>query len=207
MIDSKFFYQQAIALAAVGEDIYQRGWVPATSGNFSARLNANSAIVTASGKHKGQLSPTDFIAVDLTGKPISDGKPSAETELHTRLYQRFPEIGAVLHCHSPVVTVISKALPQAQAITLADYELIKAFDGFDTHASSLDIPIFENTQDITALAAESDRYLTAQAHCPGYLIRGHGVYCWGKDLNSCMRNLEALDFLLHCELELLRLAR
>ena len=79
MIDSKFFYQQAIALAAVGEDIYRRGWVPATSGNFSARLNANSAIVTASGKHKGQLSPTDFIAVDLTGKAISDGKPSAET--------------------------------------------------------------------------------------------------------------------------------
>ena len=207
MINSKYFYQQAIALAAAGEDLYQRGWVPATSGNFSARLDTASAIVTASGKHKGRLSPTDFIAVDLHANPISDGKPSAETELHTRLYAQFPAIGAVLHCHSPKVTVISKALPNAQVITLADYELLKAFDGVDTHATSIDIPIFDNTQDISVLAKEAENYLAAQPNCPGYLIRGHGVYCWGKDLDSCMRNLEALDFLLHCELELMRLAR
>jgi methylthioribulose-1-phosphate dehydratase len=206
MIDSKYFYQQAIALAAAGEDLYQRGWVPATSGNFSVRLDATSAIVTASGKHKGRLSPTDFIAVDLQAKPISDGKPSAETELHTRLYARFVDISAVLHCHSPSATVISKALKNTRTITLSDYELLKAFDGIDTHDTSIDIPIFDNTQDISALADEVDAYLTEQPRCPGYLIRGHGVYCWGKDLESSMRNLEALDCLLHCELALMHLS-
>ena len=206
MIDSKYFYQQAIALAAAGEDLYQRGWVPATSGNFSARLDASSAIVTASGKHKGRLSPADFIAVDLQANPISEGKPSAETELHTQLYARFPEIAAVLHCHSPKVTVISKAKPNTKAIHLEDYELLKAFDGVDTHATRVDIPIFDNTQDISALAAEVDTYLALHPTCPAYLIRGHGVYCWGKDIDSCMRNLEALDFLIECELELMRLA-
>ncbi|CAA0091396.1 Methylthioribulose-1-phosphate dehydratase [Zhongshania aliphaticivorans] len=204
MIDSKYFYQQAIALAAAGEELYQRGWVPATSGNFSTRLDASSAIVTASGKHKGRLSPTDFIAVDLNAQPISEGKPSAETELHTRLYQRFPNIGAVLHCHSPVVTIISKLVKPRDAITLSDYELLKAFDGIDTHNSQVDIPLFDNNQDISALAKQVDNYFSKHASCPAYLIRGHGVYCWGDDLDSCMRNLEAVDFLLRCELELMR---
>ncbi|WP_269618091.1 methylthioribulose 1-phosphate dehydratase [Zhongshania sp. BJYM1] len=207
MIDSKYFYQQAIALAAAGEDLYQRGWVPATSGNFSARLSLDAAIVTASGKHKGRLSPTDFIAVDLKGNAISDGKPSAETELHTQLYARFPNVGAVLHCHSPKATVLSKALAAQRSITLSDYELLKAFDGINTHNTSVDIPIFDNTQDISSLASEVDVYLATQPKCPGYIIRGHGVYCWAEDLNSCMRNLEALDFLLDCELALTRLAR
>jgi methylthioribulose-1-phosphate dehydratase len=205
MIDSKYFYQQAIALAAAGEHLYQRGWVPATSGNFSARLNADSAIVTASGKHKGRLSPTDFIAVDLSGKAISEGKPSAETNLHTQLYARFASIGAVLHCHSSAATVLSRAIA-GNILTLSNYELLKAFAGIDTHAVSVDIPIFDNTQDIAGLAEEVDRYLIAHPQCPGYLIRGHGVYCWAVDLEACMRNLEALDFLMQCELEHLRLA-
>tara|TARA_R110001592_G_scaffold1254_1_gene7404 strand:+ start:281 stop:904 length:624 start_codon:yes stop_codon:yes gene_type:complete len=207
MIDSKYFYQQAIALAAAGDELYQRGWVPATSGNFSCRLNADSAIVTASGKHKGRLSPSDFIAVDLKANAISSGKPSAETALHTQLYTRFSGIGAVLHCHSPAATVLSMALAEHNELTLEDYELLKAFDGVDTHAARVRIPIFANTQDINALALEADQYLAAHPLCPAYLIRGHGVYCWAKDLDSCMRNLEALDFLLHCELEKMRLSR
>ncbi len=207
MIDSKYFYQQAIALAAAGDELYRRGWVPATSGNFSCRLNADSAIVTASGNHKGRLSPSDFIAVDLQAKPISSGKPSAETALHTQLYARFAQIGAVLHCHSPAATVLSMALDDSPELILENYELLKAFDGVDTHATRVSLPIFANTQDIDALAKEADQHLAAHPHCPAYLIRGHGVYCWGKDLNACMRNLEAVDFLLHCELERMRLRR
>lgn len=203
-IDSKRFYQQAVALAAAGEALYNRGWVPATSGNFSMRLSEASATLTASGKHKGRLSPTDFIAVDLQGRPLSDGTPSAETLLHTQLYDRFPAIGAVLHCHSPKATVLSRLLADRQAVVLAGYELQKAFAGVTTHEGQITVPIFENTQDISALASEVDAYLAAHPGCPGYLIRGHGIYCWADSLDNCMHRLEALDFLLACELEALR---
>lgn len=203
-IDSKRFYQQAIALAAAGEALYQRGWVPATSGNFSMRLSNSSATLTASGKHKGRLTPTDFIAVDLAGKPLSEGKPSAETLLHTQLYARFADIGAVLHCHSPKATVLSRLLAGKAEVVLEDYELQKAFAGVTTHEGKLIIPIFENTQDIAALATEVDGYLADRPNCPGYLIRGHGIYCWADTLDNCMHRLEALDFLLTCELETLR---
>lgn len=207
MKKTKAFFDKAIALAAAGADLYQRGWVPATSGNFSLRLDDNSALVTASGKHKGQLAPTDFIAVDLDGEPLSEGKPSAETLLHTFLYRRFADIGAVLHCHSANATLLSRLHASDAKLTLRDYELLKAFPGIDSHASSVDIPIFANTQDIAALAEEVDGYLSDSPACPGYLIEGHGLYCWGNDLNDCMRNLEALEFMLDCELEMHRLRR
>ena len=207
MRKNKAFFDKAIALAAAGAELYQRGWVPATSGNFSLRLDDDSALLTASGKHKGRLAPTDFIAVDLEGQPLSEGKPSAETLLHTGLYRRFPSVGAVLHCHSMDATLISRLHAQTGYVALRDYELLKAFSGIDSHDCSVNIPIFANTQDIAALAIEVDEYLAECPDCPGYLIQGHGLYCWGIELEDCMRNLEALEFMLHCELEMQRLKR
>lgn len=193
------FADKAERLAAIGRELHARGWVPATSGNFSMRLDAHSAIVTASGRHKGHLGSGDFLAVDLQGRPLGEGKPSAETLLHTRLYAWQPWIDTVLHCHSPNATVVSRALP-GDTLMLHDYELLKAFRGIDTHATTLAIPVFDNTQDIAALAAQVDRYLRAHPDCPAYLIRGHGAYCWGASADECLRQLEALDFLLQCEL-------
>lgn len=191
----------ADTLAGIGRDLHARGWVPATSGNFSMRLTADSAIVTASGKHKGRLGADDFLAVDLHGRPLGAGKPSAETLLHTQLYAWQPWVDTVLHCHSPNATVLS-LLHAGTALELRDYELLKAFRGVVTHATGVSIPIFDNTQDIAALAAQVERYLHAHPDCPAYLIRGHGVYCWGADNAECLRHLEALDFLLACELQL-----
>jgi len=198
------FSESATALAAAGEQLHQRGWVPATSGNFSLRLSPNTAIVTASGRHKGKLGPDDFIAVDQSGTPLTDGKPSAETLLHTQLYARFANIGAVLHCHSVNSTVLSLET-QGSELVLSGYEVLKAFGGVDSHNTKVVLPIFDNDQTIARLAAQVDTYLAAKPDCPAYLIRGHGVYCWSDDLDSCLDKLEAVEFLLQCELERQRL--
>ncbi len=198
------FSDKARALAAAGRELHARGWVPATSGNFSMRLDESRVLVTASGRHKGHLGERDFLAVDLQGQPVDGGKPSAETLLHTQLYARFPAVNAALHCHTPAATVLSMHLPSAQ-IEFEGFELQKAFAGCTTHESVLRIPVFDNTQDIAALAREVDAHLDREPDCPAYLIRGHGVYCWGESLEACQRELEALDFLIQCRLELLRL--
>lgn len=195
----------AAQLAHVGRDLHMRGWVPATSGNFSHRLTKDRVLVTASGRHKGKLGAEDFLVVDLDGKPVEGGKPSAETLLHTQLYKRMPGVNAVLHCHSPIATVMSRQITDRDALTLADYELLKAFPGVETHAVSVHLRIFDNSQDMPALAREVDNWLDEGDAFPCYLIRGHGVYTWAETLEHCERQLEALDFLLSCELEQLRL--
>ncbi|MHC8366322.1 methylthioribulose 1-phosphate dehydratase [Pseudomonas sp. ZT5P21] len=184
-----------------GRFLYGRGWSPATSSNYSARLSPTEALLTVSGKHKGLLGIDDVLATDLSGNSLEPGKrPSAETLLHTQLYSWRPEIGAVLHTHSVNATVLSRLTPEA-FIEFEDYELQKAFSGVSTHESQVRVPIFDNDQDIARLAAKVQPWLEAHPDCVGYLIRGHGLYTWGARMSDALRQIEAFEFLFECELK------
>ena len=184
-----------------GRFLYGRGWSPATSSNYSARLAADRALLTVSGKHKGQLGEDDVLETDLAGNSLEPGKkPSAETLLHTQLYAWRPEIGAVLHTHSVNATVLSR-LTAGDRLELEDYELQKAFSGVTTHEGRVIVPIFDNDQDIARLAAKVQPWLDAHPDCPGYLIRGHGLYTWGARMSDALRQVEAFEFLFECELK------
>ncbi len=194
--------QQVRALIEAGRELHARGWVPATSGNFSARLSAAEIALTVSGRHKGKLDESGILRADLDGKAVGgDQRPSAETPLHTQLYRRFPEVGMVLHVHSVNATLISRAVQRAggQDLVLAGYELLKAFPGCTTHTTSLRVPVFDNDQDIPRLAARVEAWLDANEPIYGYLIAGHGLYAWGRDGAETLRHLEAFDFLFECE--------
>jgi len=186
-------------------ELSQLGWTPATSSNFSHRLDDRHAAITVSGRDKGRLVEDDIMVVDFDGQGVATAhRPSAETLLHTQLYQRFPEIGCVLHTHSPVQTVASRLFAGAGHIRLEGYELLKAFHGNHTHEAEIAVPVFANTQDMPTLAAQVDALLDRQSLW-GYLIDGHGLYAWGRDMAEARRHLEAFEFLFHCELELRKL--
>jgi len=178
------------------------GWTPATSSNFSRRLDERHAAITVSGRDKGRLVEDDIMVVDFDGRAVgSDHRPSAETLLHTQLYRRFPEIGCVLHTHSTVQTIASRLFAGAGKVRLEGYELLKAFYGNDTHEAAIDLPVLANSQDMPELAARVEALLDTQCLW-GYLIDGHGIYAWGRDMAEARRHLEAFEFLLGCELEL-----
>lgn len=205
MLDVTRYASAADAIIHAGRFLYHRGWSPATSSNYSARIDAQHIAITASGRHKGQLQAGDIMVVDLSGQPVqSRGRCSAETRLHTVLYELFPAVGAVLHTHSVKATVLSRLLPRGQALVFEGYELQKAFAGVDTHACELSVPVFDNTQDIDALAQQTRAWLGDHPQTPGYLIRGHGLYTWGATMDDCLRHVEAFEFLIECELETMR---
>jgi methylthioribulose-1-phosphate dehydratase len=186
-------------------ELSARGWTPATSSNFSHRLDDRHAAITVSGRDKGRLREADIMVVDFDGNAVGSGhRPSAETLLHTQLYRRFPEIGCVLHTHSHAQTVASRLYAGQGHVRLEGYELLKAFHGNDTHEAEIQIPVFANTQDMHTLAAQVDALLDRQCMW-GYLIDGHGLYAWGRDMAEARRHLEAFEFLLECELDLRRL--
>ncbi|HSR65139.1 MAG TPA: methylthioribulose 1-phosphate dehydratase [Xanthomonadaceae bacterium] len=181
------------------------GWTPATSSNFSRRLDDHHAAITVSGRDKGRLTEADIMVVDLDGNAVAtDHRPSAETLLHTQLYRRFPDIGCVLHTHSLVQTVASRLYAGAGHVHLEGYELLKAFPGTTTHDVEMDVPVLPNSQDMRTLAAQVDALLDNQPMW-GYLIDGHGLYAWGRDMAEARRHLDAFEFLLGCELELRKL--
>ena len=176
-----------------------RGWVPATAGNISVRLDEATLAITRSGGHKGFLTDQHVIAVDLDGVPLSaDARPSAETLLHCQLYRRFPETRAVLHGHSVAGTVLSME-ERAPQIVFQGYEVQKIFAGQTTHEIGLPLPLIANDQDMVRLAGMIGPRL---GEAPmGYLIRGHGAYVWAEDMDMALARLEGLEFLLACALE------
>ena len=193
-------------IAEAGRELGALGWTPATSSNFSMRLDAAHAAVTISGRDKGRLGIDDIMVVDFDGRAVgTEARPSAETALHAQVYRRFPAAGAVLHTHSRAQSVASRLYAARGVVRFEGWELQKAIAGYTTHESVLDLPVFPNTQDMPELVARVDAWLDAGKPLHGYLIDGHGIYTWGKDMPETRRHLEAFDFLLNCELDLLRL--
>lgn len=192
---------QAHRLCEAAHVCSRRGWVPATSGNFSLRDRLSGRIlITGSGLDKGAISPTDLIEMDVDCHPIAgNGKPSAETSLHGVIYRAQPEARAIFHVHSIWNTLISDHFGEKGGFVLEGYELLKALSGVTTHSSRELIPILENSQEYNGLSSELESVLShvPQVHC--VLLRRHGIYTWGESVAGAWRHLEALEFLFEAE--------
>jgi methylthioribulose-1-phosphate dehydratase len=189
------------AIIRAGRRMAERNWVPATAGNISLRLPGGRIAITRSGFHKAHLTADAIMAVDMHGRPEDPAlRPSAETGLHCGAYRAFLQAGAVLHGHSIANTVLSR-LPR-DSIRLEGYELLKAFPGLATHEAAVEVPVLDNDQDIARLQSAVEARWQGMTHVipPGYLIRGHGVYVWGPDMDAALARLEGLEFMLACEL-------
>lgn len=159
-----------------------KGWAPATGGNMSVvRL---------------PLSRPDSLSQH---QAPSGRKPSAETGLHTLVYRLFPEANVVLHVHTVNATVLSR-IEKSDTLALQGYEMQKTLSGQHSHLDTVPIAIFDNDQDIDALAARIADYAQTRPLRYGFLLRGHGLTCWGKDIQEARRQLEGLEFLFECEL-------
>jgi len=188
----------AQAVIQAGKHAAERGWVPATSGNFSVRSTQGQMAITRSGVDKGALNLADILRQPI-GEALLPGS-SAEAVLHLRLYAEHDNIGAVFHVHHLAASVLGRVYVNQGAIVLEGWELQKALAGVATHEAQISLPVFANTQNVSALADQVARQF-AQAPAgsllaPGYVIAGHGLYTWGTDAQQAWRHLEALDALL-----------
>jgi len=188
-------------LVAACHWIGAKGWAPATGGNMSVRQDDKFCLLSESGKDKGALTRDDFIQVEIANNNVPSGrKPSAETGLHTLIYRLFPDAGVVLHTHTVNSTVLSR-VEKSAALTLQGYEMQKTLAGQNSHLDSVSVALFDNDQDIEALAGRIERFAAAQPLRYAFLLRGHGLTCWGRDVNEARRHLEGLEFLFQCELQ------
>lgn len=196
----------AQAIASAGAKLAAHDLTPATSSNFSMRLDEAHVAITISGRDKGALTAQDIMVVDMHGHAVgTNARPSAETLLHTHIYAKFAHAKAILHTHSRAQTVASRLYADAGVMRFSGYELQKAIAGHTTHESDIDLPVFRNTQHMPELIGEVDAWISAGKPLYGYLIDGHGIYTWGRDMAETERHIEAFEFLIHCELDLRRL--
>ena len=202
--EGKRLEQAVTAVIEAGRRAAAKSWVPATSGNFSARIDENTIAITRSGTDKGALTRADILVVDLDAP---DPRASAEAPLHYALYRDFPAVNAINHVHSPAASVLSRASSEG-ALRLEGWELQKAFAGVRSHETAVEVPVFLNDQDTVRLAALASQRLAEAGDsklAPAYLIAGHGLYAWGASPEEAWRHTEALETLLAYQLSYERL--
>ena len=195
-------------LTAAMAAIHARGWCEGTGGNFSCVLQRDPVqlLMAPSGVDKGQVQPADLIVVDAAGQVLEGrGKASAETALHLEIVGRC-RAGAVLHTHSQAATLLSRRAladprlgPDSEpkpdgVVRVEGLEMLKGLEGISTHATSIEIPVLANDQNLPRLSQRAGPLLGEAPQ--GLLIAGHGLYAWGPSLSQAIRHLEILEFLL-----------
>jgi methylthioribulose-1-phosphate dehydratase len=181
-----------------------RGWFPGTSGNLSMKLAHAPLVfaVTASGKDKTKITTEDYLFVNQESQPVelTHLKPSAETLVHSVVYQKVADAGAVFHVHTIQNNVVSELYGDQGYFEIQNQELIKGL-GIWEEGAAIRVPIVENYADIPKLAAEIEKVLDPRI--PGVLIRNHGIYAWGNNDFEAKRHLEAFEFLFEYHLQLM----
>jgi methylthioribulose-1-phosphate dehydratase len=180
----------------------KKGWSPATSTNYSVRSeNSGQYIISRSGVDKSKFKQSDLILINSQGEVLPPSnqrgvKSSAETEIHTALYELFPEVNCVLHTHSVLGTVLSQTHLQEEKIVFEGFEILKGLEGNSTHDLTEVLPIVPNSQVMSEILHDMKGRFTRDIH--GFLIAGHGLYTWGKDIASAKRHIETFEFLFEC---------
>ncbi len=182
---------------------YSRGWLYATSGNFSI-FDPESGLVwiTASGLDKSSLTKDDFISVDIkAGNVVGETykRPSAEFFIHQIIYKNFLQANACLHVHTVSSCVLEYGLNRTnpiKKIPLPNLEIIKAFGNFQEEPN-LSMLVVYNHGHVPKIAEDLDLYLQNDSlDVPFFLIENHGITVWGKSVKEANKNLEAVEFIL-----------
>ena len=192
----------SIMLEQLKKEVYEanmelpkRGLVTYTWGNVSG-IDRESGlfVIKPSGVDYEKLSPEDMVVLDLDGNVV-EGKyrPSSDTATHIELYKKYPEIGGVVHTHSPWATSWAQAAREipCYGTTHADYfygtipcarnltkEEIDA--GYEKNTGTVIIETFENLG-------------INPMYTPGVLCANHGPFTWGKDAHEAVHNSVVLE--------------
>jgi L-fuculose-phosphate aldolase len=173
--------QVRIDLVRFGQMLHAQGFVAATDGNLSVRLDSNRVMVTPSGFSKGMLQPEDMVIVDLEGKKLrGTTDPSSETTMHLTIYRMRPDVGAVVHAHPCTATGFASAgialdepLCSEVVVTLGS------------------VPLAPYATTGTAELSESLQPFIADHNA--ILMANHGVVTYGADLHQAYMRMEAVE--------------
>lgn len=168
-------------ICTVGRWIHARAFVASTDGNISVRLDSRRVLTSPTAISKGMMAPDDLVITDLRGRKISGRREaSSELAMHNLIYNRRPEVHAVVHAHPPTATAHAAAgIPLNKALLS---ELIISLGC---------IPIAQygtpGTQEL------SDALEPMVQHYDAILLANHGVVTCGPDLLTAFFRMETVE--------------
>ena len=178
------------------QDLVRAGLVTLSFGNASGvDRQAGVLVIKPSGVPYNELRPEHLVVVSLEDGRVVEGdlRPSSDTPTHLILYQRYPEIGGVVHTHSTAATAWAQAGRSIPPLgtTHADH-----FHGA--------VPVTRPMEEVEVAGAYEhetglviietlERLGLSAAEMPAALVASHGPFTWGRDAADAAANATALE--------------
>lgn len=175
-------------LVEFGRNLRAQGFVVATDGNLSARLDSERILITPAGIDKAKMKSADMIVVNTAGEKLAGwGRPSSESAMHLTIYNMRPDVGAIVHAHPCTATAFASVgiafdepLCPEVVLTLGSVPLAPyATPGTCELSESLKPFILDH---------------------PAILMGNHGVVTFAEDLIHAYRFMETVEHYAKIEL-------
>lgn len=165
-------------------------------------------VIKPSGVEYEKLSPADMVVVDLDGKVVEgDLNPSSDTMTHAVLYKAFPNIGGIVHAHSPWAVSFAQAGVDLEAMgtTHADtfYGDVPVTDALTK--DEIESAYEENTGKVI-VRTFAERGIDPDA-VPAVLVKQHGPFTWGPTAAKAVETAKILEVVAEMNYHALQLTR
>lgn len=168
-------------IVQVGRMMFERGWIAASDGNLTIRLDDDRVLATPTGICKGRMRPEDLILCDLEGQKLcGERERTSEMGMHLTIYKMRPDVRAVVHAHPPVATGFAVA---GRALNLG--MLPEVIIGLGS------VPLAEYGQPGTPALTEG-----MLPYIPKYdalLLANHGAVAYGDELFQALFRMETVE--------------
>jgi L-fuculose-phosphate aldolase len=173
--------QHRLAIVQFGRQLHASGFVAATDGNLSVRLDEHRLLVTPTCMSKGMMGPSDMVIVDMKGNRIAGKRRvSSEIGMHLLIYGMRPDVRGIVHAHPPTATgfaasgfELSRPLVCEVVVGLGSIPLAR----YGTPGTE------ELTQALEPLVPGHDAILMAN----------HGVVTFGSSLENAYMKMETVE--------------
>jgi L-fuculose-phosphate aldolase len=168
-------------IVSYGKMLHDRGYVAATDGNLSVRLDKKRILATPTAMSKGGMRPADMVVVNLEGCRLSGKRNvSSEIAMHCLIYRLRPDVRAVVHAHPPTATGFAAA-----GMALNKPLVCEVVIGLGS------IPLAKYGTPGTPELSESLEPLIPQYDA--ILMSNHGVVAYGADLEQAYMKMETVE--------------
>lgn len=180
-LKSKTESQHRREVCRIGRWMYARGYVVASEGNLSVRLDESRILVTPAGACKGRLASEDLLITDLDGAVLSgSGRPSSEMEMHLLYYHSRPDVWAICHAHPPTATGFAAAGRAMEEAVLPEVVVCVGNVPLAPYATP---GTWELCANLEPLMPNHD----------AILLENHGVVTCGHDLATAYQRMEVAE--------------
>lgn len=164
-----------------GRMLHRRGYVAATDGNLSVRLDDRRILATPTSMSKGAMKPSDLVIVDMQGRRLAGRREvSSEIGMHLLIYQLRPDVRGIVHAHPTTATGYAAA-----GLALNQPLVSEIVIGLGC------IPLAEYGTPGTPECWQALESLIPQYDA--ILMSNHGVVTYGNDLKSAYMKMETVE--------------